>query len=485
MSENIFEKNQQEFLEICLSLSSEKDREKLLSDILDKAMDFNHCDAGTLYLLEDDGLHFCRMVTKSAGIRQGGHGDPITLPPVPLKPEFVCSYAVMKNETVHIDSVRSDERFDFSGPKKYDEMTGYFTGTMCVVPLANDKNETIGAIQLINALDENGNITGFDKEAELLTGAMASLSAISLTNMQYSEQITGLLDSLVSAMSTAIDQRTPYNANHTRNMVKYGEKFLDWLEKTENPMAFDENKRKAFIMSVWLHDVGKMVVPLEVMDKDSRLGPGVKDVLTRFRIIKLLTMLACEKGCLPKDFADNQIKELDDAAEFVERINKAGFLPDADLERVQALAAKVYTDENGQLQPWITAEEAAKLSIRKGTLSDEERRIMESHVVLTGTILESVAFPKQYTSTPVWAAAHHELLNGKGYPNHLTAQDIPGEVRLLTILDVFDALTARDRPYKPPMPIEKALSILHSMADEGGLDQDILKLFEESRAWEE
>lgn len=479
------EKIQQEFLEICLALSSEKDREKLLSDILDKAMEFNNCDAGTLYLLEEDGLHFSRMVTKSFGVRQGGHGDPITLPPVPLEPEYVCSWAVLRNETVHVDNIRADERFNFTGTKRYDDMTGYYTGTMCVVPLTNDRSEPIGAIQLINAMDEEGNIKGFDEDLRLFTSAIASLSAISLTNMQYAEQIKELLNSLVGALSTAIDQRTPYNANHTKNMVKYSKNFISWLQDTGHPLAFDEAKKDAFIMSVWLHDVGKLVVPLEVMDKESRLGPKLERVLTRFRIIALLTKLAEANGCLSSDFAANQLKELEDASAFIERINRAGFLPDEDLDRVAKLSEKVYTDENGQLQPWLTEDERVALQVRKGTLTADERSIMESHVVVTGKILESVSFPKEYSETPLWAAAHHELLNGKGYPKHISGSAIAPEVRLLTILDVFDALTARDRPYKPAMPVEKALSILHNMAEEGGLDANILKLFEESRAWEE
>ena len=174
------------FLNICLSITSQTDREQLLSDILDKAMELNNCDAGTLYLLEDDGLHFCRMVTKSIGLRQGGHDDPIGFPPVPLQPQYVSSYSVMHNEPVHIDSVRDDERFDFSGSMRYDEMTGYFTGTMFVVPLANDKGELIGAVQLINALpdgvktvrkeDLEKTVVGFRPEIELLTNAMASLA---------------------------------------------------------------------------------------------------------------------------------------------------------------------------------------------------------------------------------------------------------------------------------------------------------------------
>ena len=489
----IQQRNIEQFLQTCLKVSGERDREQLLSDILDRAMEINRCDAGTLYLLEDDGLHFCRMVTSSQNIRQGGHADPIKLPPVPLAPQYVCSVAVMHNETVYVDNVRSDERFDFSGSIRYDEMTGYKTGTMCVIPLENDKGEIIGAVQLLNALkhDLNGrpiewdDIKQFDKDMVLYTKAMASLAAISLTNLEYSRQIQELLNSLVQALSTAIDQRTPYNANHTKNMVHYAERFLDWLDEQGSPFAFDKAKRDAFIMSVWLHDVGKLVVPLEVMDKSSRLGPKLDDVLTRLRVIGLLARIDALEGRISAEEAESKLAELADTAEFVKKVNTQGFLPDPELARVMELGEKTFTDENGETQKWLTDEEFTDLQVRKGTLTAAERQVMESHVSVTAKILSGVFFPKQYAQTPVWAAMHHELLNGKGYPDHISDGQIPAEVRLLTILDVFDALTARDRPYKPAMPVEKALSILHSMADEGAMDKDILELFEGSKAWEE
>ncbi len=473
------------FLKICLSISAERDREKLLSDLLDSAMLFNACDAGTLYLLSEKGLEFCRLVTKSMGVRQGGHAAPISLPPVPLEEKYVCAYAVLHGETVYVDSVRSDTRFDLSGSRRYDDMTGYYTGTMCVLPLADDHGETIGALQLINAMDEEGKVCSFDRQAGLLTQALASLTAISLTNMQYAQQIESLLHSLVSALSTAIDERTPYNANHTRNMVRYGERFLDWLSEEGEPLAMGESDREAFLLSVWLHDVGKLVVPLEVMDKADRLGAALEPLLTRLRIIGLLGRIDRLEGrCGPEE--ESRLRtELADAEAFITRINKAGFLPDEDLERLRALAARRFTDESGAEQPWITEEEETALSVRKGTLTAAERGVMESHVTATEKILGGVFFPKQYAKTPLWAAAHHELLNGRGYPQHLGAEAIPPEVRILTILDVFDALTARDRPYKPPMPVEKALSILHSMAAEGSIDAEILDLFERSKAWEE
>jgi len=472
------------FLAMCLALTSEHDREALLSSILDTAMDLSHCDAGTLYLAEDDGLHFCRMVTRSQGVRQGGHADPISLPPVPLEEKYVCAWVALHDRTINVADVHTDSHFDFTGSLRYDAMTGYRTQSMLVVPMANDKGELIGVTQLINAQDADGNTIPFDPEIELLVSALSSQAAISITNMQYAEQITALLDSLVGALSTAIDERSPYNANHTRNMARVGEAFLDWLDRTGHPWRFDANKRRTFLLSVWLHDVGKLVVPLEVMDKETRLGPALAEIRQRFGTVALLDRIAQLEGRLDGPACARRAQERTEALALIERVNRAGFLPDGDLAAVQALAARTYLDETGAERPWLTDAERECLSIRKGTLTDAERAVMQSHVVVTGRILGRVTFPKIYSQVPHWAAAHHELLNGKGYPQHLTAEQIPPEVRLLTILDVFDSLTASDRPYKPAMPVAKALSILHSMVEEGGVDGDILALFETSRAWE-
>ncbi len=477
-------KEMRRFLSLSLALSQERDREALLSSILDTAMDLSHCDAGTLYLAEDDGLHFCRMVTRSLGIRQGGHADPISLPPVPLDPAYVCAWVALNNQPINVADVRTDPTFDFSGSLRYDAMTGYRTKSMLVVPMANDKGELVGVTQLINALDKNGEVIPFPQEVELLVDAISSQAAISVTNMQYSEQITRLLDSLVGALSTAIDERTPYNANHTRNMVRYATRFLDWLDDTEHPWRFSQDKRRTFLLAVWLHDVGKLVVPLEVMDKESRLGARSREVEQRFREIGLLSRIDCLEGRISAEDNARTLAALEDARVLVAQTDRAGFLPDETLQQIDALAARTYVDENGRTLPWLTQEEHTCLTVRKGTLTAGERAVMESHVVVTARILSHVTFPKSYAQVPKWAAAHHELLNGKGYPDHLTADQIPQEVRLLTILDVFDALTARDRPYKPAIPIDKALGILHSMAREGSIDENILDLFEQSKAWE-
>lgn len=474
----------QQLLDINVALSAERDREALLTYILDTAMDMTNCDGGTLYLLKDNALHFCRMVTRSFGIRQGGHDAPITLPPVPLKPSHVCARAVLENHLINVSDVHANTEFDFSGSKKYDELTGYCTRSMLVVPLANDYGELIGVLQLLNAKNDSGESTEFTLEMEPLVTAMASQAAISLTNMQYSEQIHALLDSLVGSLSAAIDQRTPYNANHTRNMARYAEEFLDWLAKTNNQWQFTTANRRAFLLSVWLHDVGKLVVPLNVMDKETRLGSAEKDVEHRFKTMNLLNRIDMLEGRITAEQEAARKEELDETLTFIRKVNNIGFLPDSDLEKICDIAKRTYVDENGIHQSWLSENEFTSLSVRKGTLTAEEREIMESHVQMTSRILSEMAFPKMYNQVPTWAGAHHELLNGHGYPKHISGEEIPKEVRLLTLLDIFDALTARDRPYKPGMPVEKAFAILDSMVNEGSIDGEILTLFKQSKAWE-
>ena len=293
-----------------------------------------------------------------------------------------------------------------------------------------------------------------------------------------------MLNSFVTALSTAIDERSHYTANHTKNMVLMGEAFLKWLDETDHPWRFDENRKRAFLMSVWLHDVGKLTVPLEIMDKATRLGNELERVENRFEKARLLNKIAVLEGRISEEeFAKNQLS-MQDSLQLIHRINGGGILNDADMEAVQALSTLSYTNEDGTEAPLLTEGEITQLSILKGTLTADERAVMQSHVTATRTILDHVHFPGEFSMVPEWAGAHHELLNGMGYPRHLHGDEIPREVRLLTLLDIFEALTAKDRPYKKPMLLDRALDILHNMVNEGSLDKDTLELFEESRAWE-
>ena len=478
------EQDIERLLEVSVALTLERDKEKFLSLVLDETMQAARCDGGTLYLLENGILRFIRMVTVSRGIRQCGDGDPIALPPVPMEPQYVCAWTAINGKLVNIPDVRESGIYDFSGTLKYDRMIGYRTKSMLVVPMTGSKGGMIGVMQLINAM-EGEKVVPFSSDIEQLVSALASQAAACILNMRYADQVNALMDSLVDAMTTAIDDRTPYNANHSRNMAGCAERFLNWAGKNNPEWQWTTDHIRSFLLSVKLHDVGKMVTPLSVMDKHSRLGEKLSSVEERFRRMDLLDQISFLKGRITEEQWLNNTETRKAELAGIRRLNTAGVLSEEDIEWVNGLAQRTFTDENGTAERMLTAEEAECLRIRCGTLTGRERQIMEGHVAETSHILEQVQFPEEYRNVPFWAAAHHEYLDGSGYPNHLTAERIPREVRLMTILDVFDSLVASDRPYKEARTPGEALEILKEMEARGKLDSGILGLFIRSRAWEE
>lgn len=471
-------------LGIGISLSKEKDVDTLLMTILSAAMDITNCDGGTLYILKNDALHFHILCTRSMCILRSAAKETIDLPPVALDKQNVCAYSAITREMVNIDDVYTSRRFDFAGPRKYDALTGFRTQSMLVVPMEDDKGEIIGVMQLINALDENGLITSFDPAHEPVVLSLASQAAIRLTNMNYAAEVLELLNSFVRVMSTAIDARSPYNANHTRNMVLYAERFIDRLGEVDCDWALEENRRQ-FIMSVWLHDIGKLVIPLEIMDKQSRLGDRLDEILHRLALAQMWVKIDALEGKIDAAERDARTARLKEIAGLICGANEVGFLSDDTLLAIAALDDMTWRDDSGTAHPLLDECDRIALNVRRGTLTDEERLMMQSHADMTRRMLDGMTFSKSYRYVPDWASAHHEMLNGKGYPKGLAGDEIPREVRLLSIIDIFDALTARDRPYKPPMPTEKALAILDDMAEKGQLDAEIVGLFKRLRPWSE
>jgi len=478
-------------LEMGVLLSSERDLNRLLDRLLSCVMDLARCDGGTLYLLDGDALRFKIMRTDSLGTHSGGDGTDPDLPPVKLRRENVCALSLLEDRTVRIQDVYHDPTCDFSGPIAYDAMTGYHTQSMLVVPLRGREGERIGVLQLINAMDEAGNVCAFPEEMVLVLESLASEAAVAIQNVRYIREIRDLFRSFVRAMSAAIDERSPYNANHSRRMAECGGRFVDFLnaqaeaEGRERP--FSPTHREELVTSILLHDIGKLTTPLEVMDKAERLSPIQKlEIRHRMEAIRLRGKIDCLEGRLSEDAREALEAETREAERTIEEMSTAGFLPDEGLAWLANLRGRTYRDESGRERPWLADREYAMLSIRKGTLSPEERKVMENHVVVTDRLLSQIKFPTELSHVRQWAAAHHELLNGSGYPGHLTEEAIPTEVRIITILDVFDALVADDRPYKPGMPVEKALSILEDMSNrEGKLDPDLTARFLASRCWEE
>ena len=477
-------------LEIGIRISSETDINGLWEDMLKILMKLTSCDAATFYILKDDALHFRITKNNTFGTEDGLGGSMPKLPPVALDRSSVCAISALDKKTIIIDDVYSCTEHDLTGPRKYDAITGYKTVSMLVVPMLDRGTETIGVLQLINAQDESGGICSFSGDTVRIVEAIASQAAVTIENVRYTEELREMFDSVVRLISAAVDERTPYNGSHTRHMAEYAERWINTINAESLSLngkeRFSPGHRRELISAVWLHDLGKLITPLEVMNKMYRLLPEQqKDISVRLGRIRLLSEIEYLKGHISEETFRETKEETVNAAAIVDKANSCGFMTDEMLEKVRALAEKTYTEENGDILPWILPEELRMLEIRKGTLSAEEREIMERHVSLTDSLLSRLHFTKDMSNVRKWASSHHELLNGSGYPEGLKGDEIPEEVRMITILDIFDALTADDRPYKPGMPTERALGIITDMAErEQKLDPELVNSFKASCCWE-
>jgi len=465
-------------LDTGIALSKEKDRNKLLDMILDSSMEIANCDGGTLYILRDNSLHFHVMKTISMNVDKGKNGEVIDLPPVPLKEENICAYTVLHRKALNIPDVYSSKEFDFSGPYRYDKMTGYHTQSMLTIPLLNQEDEAVGVLQLINALDEDGNVIPFDNSLEHIILSLASQATIAVSNIRYLEEIKDQMWSFTEAMAEAIDNRTPYNANHVRNVAVYAGKIADYINELhtqgKEEEYFDDNRREQLLLSALLHDLGKMVIPTKVMNKATRLEEKLSDIERRFELFALKYKVALLEGTITEEEFHEKVSKLEELQEIVQKINNSGFLPDETEELLKRAFELSYT-EDGVETPYFTEEEKEALLIKRGTLTEKERVIMESHVEVTEKILSKVHFHANFRDAARFAVEHHECLNGFGYPKKLTGESLCMESRILAVADICDALLATDRPYKKPLPREKAFDILYDMANNGRIDGKIVQ----------
>ncbi len=469
-------------LETGIALSKEKDSNHLLDMILDASIDIANCDAGTLYVNKDGALHFKVMKTISMGIDKGKNGETIDLPSVPLGRDNICAYTVLEKKPLNIADVYASKEFDFSGPKHYDSITGYHTGSMLTIPLLNQETEAVGVMQLINAIGENGETIPFSAQTEQIILSLASQAAIAMTNIQYTEEMKVQMWSFTEAMAEAIDARTPYNANHVRNVAVYAGKLADYIntlhEQGLEEEYFSKERKEQLLLSALLHDLGKMAIPTKVMNKSTRLGEQISDVRYRLQIFKLRYEIMQLQGRLTDEEYRQSIARADESLSLVEELNPAGFLEKSREEHLKKVFQYEFTDGEEKI-PFFTEEEQEALLIKRGTLTEKERVIMESHVDMTERILSKVHFNSGYKDVPKWAVQHHECLNGKGYPKHLTADELSLEARILAVADICDALLATDRPYKKPIPKEKAFLIMEDMVKEGNIDGKLVGYLEQ------
>lgn len=486
--------------QIGIALSAEHDLHRLLEMIVDEARLFTMADAGTLYIVENSHLKFEIMQNDTFKTRMGGtSGNEITMPVVPLSKANVSAYVALTGETVNIPDVYVAQGFDFTGPRQYDHATGYRSKSMLVVPMTNQDNEIIGVLQLLNAKDpKSGEIIPFGDEFVALTKSLASQAAVAITNAKLLRDMEYLFDSFVKVMATAIDERSPYTGGHIKRVAALGVMICEVINNIDEgrfaDVHFSKNQLKEMTIAGWMHDIGKITTPVHVVDKSTKLETIIdrlEMVRNRFEMIE--GVYRCEwlerkvemmKSGMPEveiaaeeAIAEERKAKLRDDMEFIAASNKGSeFMDDSKVSRIKEIGSRIYL-ANGVEKRYLTEDEVANLCIRKGTLLPSELKIMRDHIVLTIKMLEKIPFTKNLAHVTQFAGAHHECLDGSGYPKGLKAEQIPLEGRILMFADIYEALTATDRPYKKPMPIEMALNILKMDVEKGKLDKDLFELF--------
>lgn len=486
---------------IGVALSAEKDRDRLLETILVEAQKLCLADGGSLYLrTSDDHLAFAILLNESLGTKFGGtSGTAVPFAPLPLfdstgRPNRnnVATFAVHQKKPVHVPDAYDAEGFDFSGTKAFDERSGYRTKSLFTVPLVNSEDEVIGVLQLLNAHDPlSGDVVPFAPEHQHIVLALASQAALALDNKLLLEAQKELLESFIKLIASAIDSKSPYTGGHCERVPVLTEMIMtEVCETRDGPYAnFSLSSEEWYELRIaaWLHDCGKVTTPVHVMDKATKLETIVDRigmVRHRFEILerdeRIAMLEAIASGENP-EFAHNRYHEAKEALRedlaFLERANVGGeYLPPEAQARI-ALIGKRTFEEGGVARPLLDANEIENLSISRGTLTEDERLVINGHMVETIRMLEALPFPRHLARVPEYAGGHHEKMDGHGYPRGVYAGDMSVPARVMAIADVFEALTADDRPYKKAKKLSEAMRIMGFMKRDNHLDPALFDLF--------
>lgn len=492
------------------ALSRERDIDRLLENILEAAKAITGADGGTLYSVTEDGaaLKFEILRTDSLGIRLGGTtGKPIEFPNLPLRhadgtpnDSLVAAHAAIHDRTVNIADVYRAEGFDFSGTRAFDERMGYRSQSFLTVPMKNHDHELIGVLQLLNTRDmASGEVTAFSEADQSLAESLASQAAIALTNRLLITQLERLFESFVNLINLAIDEKSPYTGGHCQRVPALTMMLADAVDRTEQgPLAgfkMSERDRYELKMAGLLHDCGKITTPVHVVDKATKLQTiydriGLVD--TRCEVLKRDAELAALRAQLAlRPVVDAQAEaralqglqqelgSIEADRDFLRRCNTgAEAMRAEDQQRVREIAAsRQWRNPQGVQTSFLSAEEVENLTIRSGTLTQAERDTINYHIVATIKMLETLPWPRHLRNVPEYAGGHHERMDGKGYPRGLTRDQMSLQARMMGIADIFEALTAADRPYKSGMTLSQALHIMCKMRDNGHIDPDLFEVF--------
>lgn len=500
--------------ELGIALSAERRIDQLLERILLGAKDLTGADGGTIYTINDDRcLRFEMVSNSSLGIAMGGTtGQNIPFPPIPLEDRdtgeanlsTVVTAAVLEEKTINIADVYSTEDYDFSGSKAFDERMNYRTRSLLTIPMRNHENDFIGVLQLINAREEGGGeVRAFSREDQQLAESLASQAAMALTNQRLIGDLNTLFDSFIKLIATAIDEKSPYTGGHCKRVPELtmllAEAAADSGHGSLDKFSMREKDRYELEVAAWLHDCGKITTPEYVMDKATKLETiydRIKELRVRLEVLKrdarirYLEQLASAQAddssrAQAEDEYRKTLEQLDDDMAFLQRVNVGGeFMADEDVARIERIAQhRLMID--GEEKSFLDEDEVYNLSIRKGTLTAEEREVINNHIVATIKMLESLPFPKHLSNVPEYAGGHHERMDGKGYPRGLTRDQMSVPARVMAIADIFEALTARDRPYKPGKKLSECLRIMGFMKQEQHIDPELFHVFVEQQIYQQ
>ncbi|MCF8198578.1 MAG: GAF domain-containing protein [Sulfuritalea sp.] len=492
------------------ALSKERDIDRLLESILIAAKTITHADGGTLYRMTEDGkaLRFEILRTDSLKIAMGGTtGNAINFPNLPLtkgngesNDSMVAAYAAIHDKTVNIADAYTEAGFDFSGTRSFDERTGYRSQSFLTVPMKNHEGEIIGVLQLINAVDpKTRQVNSFSSADQGLAESLASQAAIALTNRLLITQLEELFESFINLINLAIDEKSPYTGGHCQRVPALTMMLAEGVDATtEGPLAsfrMDERDRYELKIAGLLHDCGKVTTPVHVVDKATKLQTlfdRIQLIDTRFEVLKrdaeitaLRKQLELREQGDPKADArvlreyHEQVRILDDDREFLRKTNVGGeAMSEADQQRVRDIgSSRKWRNVDAVETEFLTADEVVNLTIRAGTLTLKERDVINHHIVATIKMLEQLPWPKHLTKVPEYAGGHHERMDGKGYPKGLTREQMSLQARMMGIADIFEALTARDRPYKQGMKLSQAMGIMSNFKKNGHIDPDLFDVF--------
>lgn len=497
--------------EVGASLSRERDISRLVEYILLAAKSITHADGGTLYRVLEGGqtLRFEILRTDSLHIVMGGtSGVAIDFPDIALiKPDgqpndaLVAAYAAIHGLTVNIaDAYAETDRFDFSGTRGFDERTGYRSQSFLTVPMRDHEGNIIGVLQLINALNvKTHQVQAFSDADQRLVESLASQAAIALSNRKLLTQLENLFESFVGLINLAIDEKSPYTGGHCQRVPALTMMLAEAVSAApDGPLAgfsLTDADRYELKIAGLLHDCGKITTPVHVVDKATKLQTlfdRIALIDTRFEVLKRDTEIAALREQLALRAVVNREAEaqvmmrsaklqtaLNDDRDFIRSANVGGeSMSDAQVERVRRIAHQYqWRNVEGVQTDFLSADETENLCIRKGTLTTAEREIINYHIVATIKMLEKLPWPRHLKNVPEFAGGHHERMDGKGYPKGLTREQMSVQARIMGIADIFEALTASDRPYKLGMKLSQALRIMEDFRQNGHIDPDLYDVF--------